>query len=894
MSEKYNNFKQLQTIELPVMGMDCADCTVHVQKSLRQLQGVENADVFLSAQKAVIHFDPDRVNYSEMRKAVEKEGYSVPLPTSPVQTLELPIKGMDCADCTVHVQKAISAIAGVESVRVLLSSEKAIIRLNPAQAQVTLPIIRRAVEAAGYSIPSEGEGGSNDPLSQNGAADQPITPKLPDYISSILTLLGLIFGAFVLILVVGEWLGLFETLTDQVPWPVGLGIVLVAGYPIFRNVIKAALRGRIISHTLMSLGAFAALAVGQWPTAVVVVFFMRVGEYAEKFTTERSRQALKNLTSMAPQVARVERNGIEQEVPIGQVLVGEVVVVRPGDKIPVDGLVVSGQATVEQAAITGESIPVEVEKSDRVFAATIARLGSLRVLTTHVGTDTTFGRAIKMVEEAEAHRSEVQLLADRFSTYYLPVVVAVAVISFLLTRNSLSSAAVLVVACSCSFALATPIAMLASIGAAAKRGLLVKGGKYLEVLARADVLLVDKTGTLTTGRPRITDIVPLKGQSSAEVLRIAAVVERYSEHPLAKAVLEAARNQHLILGEPQNFKSVPGMGVEALVDGQVFTVGNRRMNGVSPNLKEAEKLEEQGKTLLFMVQGEELVAILGAADTLRPEVPQSLAAARKLGIKRIELLTGDNERTGRAMANELGIDFKANLMPEDKIKIVKEYQQQGLRVVMVGDGVNDAPALAQADVGIAMGVLGTDVAMDAAHIALMQDDWRLVPEALDIAKRTMRVVKANFAFTVLYNIIGLSLAATGFLPMIVAAAAQSIPDFGILANSSRLLRFKPLKFEGIAGPGPEPVRAFQKTRVALLANQPSLSVSGSPSNLGGIRPLQPVPVIDTQEDSACECCNISSSAVKVIQPVKLKEPVVLAHKVKESKSQPEKRKAVLK
>src|SRR5439155_430121 len=326
---------------------------------------------------------------------------------------------------------------------------------------------------------------------------------------------------------------LFERITDFVPWYIGWGLVALSGYPIFWNVIKATLRRQIISHTLMSLGVVAALAVGQWPTAVVIVFFMRVGDYAEHFTTERSRQAVKRLTSLAPQTARVERNGGEQVVPIAEVAIGETVMVRPGESIPVDGDVLSGQATVNQAAITGESMPVEVTTGNQVFAATLAQLGSLRIRVTHVGADTTFGRVISMVEEAEAHRAPVQRIADRFSAYFLPVVATIAALTFLISRNPLSVASVLVVACSCSFALATPIAMLASIGAAASRGILIKGGKYLESLSHADVLLIDKTGTITTGQPQITDVIALAGHSQDEVLALAASADRGSEHPLA-------------------------------------------------------------------------------------------------------------------------------------------------------------------------------------------------------------------------------------------------------------------------------------------------------------------------------------------------------------------------
>jgi Cd2+/Zn2+-exporting ATPase/Cu+-exporting ATPase len=335
--------------------------------------------------------------------------------------------------------------------------------------------------------------------------------------------------------------------------------------------------------------------------------------------------------------------------------------------------------------------------------------------------------------------------------------------------------------------------MLASIGGGAKRGLLIKGGKYLELLARADVVLLDKTGTLTLGKPQVTDIVSLNGLGQREILQLAASAERYSEHPLAEAVRLAARQQQIPMIEPEYFESLPGMGVRAQVAEDRIAVGNRQMipeaaSLLAALLPAAIELERQGKTMLFLARNEALVGVIAAADTLRPEVPGALAKLRELGIRQIELLTGDNERTARPLAEAIGVSCRAGLLPEDKIAIVKEYQSKGHTVVMVGDGVNDAPALAQADVGIAMGAAGTDIAMEAAHIALMREDWTLVPEVLQIARRTMGVVKMNLGFTAVYNVIGIALAALGFLPPIFAAAAQSLPDLGILANSARLLR----------------------------------------------------------------------------------------------------------
>ncbi len=698
------------------------------------------------------------------------------------QTVEVPIQGMDCAECTLHVRRAIAGLPGVESVNVFLASEKAVVQLDPAQVDISS--ISQAVAGAGYSVPTP-------------TADQSPRQPLGDFTRRVLALFGLVFGAVLFIVVIGEWLGLFEILTQGIPWPIWLAVILIGGHPVFRKVVRATLKGQIISHTLMTLGVLAAIAVGEWATAAVVVFFMRVGDHAESFTTGRARRAVKDLAAMAPQTARVERDGHEYEVPVAEVDVGETVIVRPGENIPVDGEVFGGQAWVDQAAITGESMPVEVGPGARVYAATLAHQGGLKVRATHVGTDTTFGRVVKMVEEAEAHRGHVQRLADKFSAYYLPVVSGIAALTLLVRRDPSATAAVLVVACSCAFALATPIAMLASIGAGAKRGLLIKGGKYLESLAQADVLLIDKTGTITLGRPQITDILPLNGVSEEDLLGLVASAERYSEHPLAEAVRAAAQARQLPLAAPENFEAIPGRGVRARVDGTLITVGNRRLIPAASSLSAADKLETQGKTPLFVARDGELIGALAAADTPRPEVPAALDAVRRMGVRHIELLTGDNERAAAALVEEMcghtplsDLPYRADLLPEDKIAIVKAYQAQGHTVVMVGDGVNDAPALAQADVGIAMGAAGSDVAVEAAHVALMREDWALVPEVFRIARRTMRVVKLNIAFTTAYNLVGLTLAALGILPPILAAAAQSLPDLGILANSSRLLRQK--------------------------------------------------------------------------------------------------------
>lgn len=695
-----------------------------------------------------------------------------------IQTIEIPIAGMDCTECTQHVQHAISGVDGVKKVDVFLSSEKAIVQLNPSVAK--MDNIRIAVKNAGYSVASKEE----ETKTPNAA--------LADFSRRMFTAFGLAFGAVIIIVVLGEWLGLLDGLTQLIPFPVGVALVLLGGAPIFLNVIRATLNKQIIAHTLMSIGAIAALVVGEWTTAMVVIFFMYIGGYTERLTAEGARRAVKDLTAMAPQTARIEKDGAEKEIPISEVQLDDIVIVRPGEKIPVDGEVIAGHAAVDQSSVTGEAMPVEAGIGSQVRCATILKQGTLKVRTQAVGAQSMFGRVIKMVEEAEAHRADVQQFADKFSAYYLPVVASIATLTFLISRDPLATAAVLLVACSCTIALATPIAMLATIGMNAKHGVLIKGGKYIETLACADVLLIDKTGTLTLGKPVVTDIVvlpsPFRRGAGGEVmdehtlLSRAASADRYSEHPLADALRRSAHERGLLLSEITNFESHTGKGVQATVDGKKVFVG-KSAHAIP---EQAKEFEAQGKTVLYVSMDDSLAGFIAISDTLRNEVPDSLREAKRLGIKKIELLTGDNERTASFVAGALNISYLSGLMPEDKICIVKEYQAQGHIVVMVGDGINDAPALAQANVGIAMKA-GTDIAIEAAHITLLREDWTLIPQVIAAAQRTMRVVKGNLGFTAAYNIVGLALAAFGFLPPMLAAALQSIPDLGILGNSARLL-----------------------------------------------------------------------------------------------------------
>lgn len=687
---------------------------------------------------------------------------------------EIPVKGMDCAGCARNVKTALEKLDGVDKVEVLLSAEKA--RISSDTSLPDLSIIKKEVEKIGYRVPQENEESDSE-------------QDMKSMAQKSFRLFGLVFGSILLIVVAGEWLGLFQTMTNWIPFWAGALFVMVIGYPVLRQVVIAAGKGLVTPHALMALGALTALAAGEWVTAGIVVFFMRTGDYIESYTTDKARDSIRTLTRHAPQKAIVLRGGNEQEVPISQVNKGDHILVRPGGRIPVDGTVLEGQATVDQSPITGESMPVEMSPGSSVYATTIAQGGHLLLRADAIGKDSTFGKIISMVEEAEAHKGVVQRYADKFSAYYLPVVLGIALLTYFLSGDLMATVAVMVVACACAFALATPVALLATVGSNAREGVLIKGGKYIEELARADILLIDKTGTVTFGRPEISDIIPLNGCTKGELLILAASAEQYSEHPLGKAVVEAARQRHLALQKPDKFEELTGNGVRANLNGKTVTVGNERL--IKPEkstLQQIQAMKEEGKTVITVQRDNTLLGLLAAKDTERSEVGTALEHIRSLGINHIELLTGDNFETAHDLAKRLNIIFQAELLPENKIEIVKKYQSKGHIVVMVGDGINDAPALAQADVGIAMGTTGTDVAIETADITLMRDDWTLVPDLLRSARKTMKVIKWNFGFTTAYNIVGLSLAAFGFLPPVLAAAAQSLPDIGIMANSSRLLK----------------------------------------------------------------------------------------------------------
>ncbi len=746
-----------------------------------------------------------------------------------MKTIELKVDGLCCADCAVKVEKVLKAAKGVKDIKTLLTAEKAVVSYD--EAEVKPEEIVKRIEGIGHKaeISSEVRVRSLEVKTKRELAD---TLRF-----AFITSIGIIaLGEIGL-----EYFGFLEKGLELIPLPVTLIAILLGGYPIFKKAflgVKPLLppfnkggRGGVNVDSMMSVGIIGAAAIGEFTSSMLVVFFMNLAHYLEEFTVTRSRQTIKELIKLAPKTARIKVDGREIEIDASELRSGDIVAARPGEKIPVDGIVIKGSSSVNQASITGESMPIEKGIGDEVFAATLNENGYLEIRTTKVGEDTTLGKIIKLVEEAEAHKAPVQKFADRFTTYFLPSAVSFALLTYLISGRAIYAIAVLVAACPCAVGLATPLSVVASVGSSARRGLLIKGGLYLEALAKVDCVVMDKTGTVTFGRPEVTDVIPLthphpdplpkgegvrgkgRGEGEGDILRLAASIERHSEHAIASAIIEKAKKEGVEILEPEGFEYIVGKGITGRVEGKTIILGNQKLlkeKGITilkDIMTKAEELEKEGKTVLFLAipspsitptlsqrerergaRGEGVIGIIAVADVLRDEVPKAIEDLKKSGIKRLIILTGDNERVASKIADKLGItEYRANCLPQDKIKIIKDLQDDGHKVCMIGDGVNDAPALAQSNVGIAMGAAGTDVAIEAAHVALMRDDWSQVPHAIKVGRNTYKIIREGIALGISWDVITMGLASIGILSPVMAAALEELPTLVVAANASRLL-----------------------------------------------------------------------------------------------------------
>ncbi len=578
---------------------------------------------------------------------------------------------------------------------------------------------------------------------------------------------------------------------------------LFGGYLRFVSGFKDIFNRKITVNVFVTVALVATIAVGEFRAAAIVVFIMSVAGALETYTLDKTRRSIRNLLDLTPKMATVRRDGQEVVIPVNDIQVGDIVVVRPGGRIAVDGIVVSGESCVNQAPITGESMPVEKFKGGEVFGGTLNETGRLEIKTTKVGADTTLARIVHLVEQAQGTKAPIQNLADRFTVWFLPTVLVLAIISFLTSGDVRVAVSVLLVACPCAFAIATPTAVTAGISNMARRAVLIKGGVFLELAKKMDVLLVDKTGTFTLGKPTVVDIVSLDGMPEEEVLRLAAIAEKYSEHPLARSVMARAKECDITVPDPDEFNIEVGRGVTARLGNEKILVGKNKFlrdkgTHITDRIEKAiSEQTEQGRTTILVANDLKPVGLIAIADEIRPETPHAIASLKAMGIKEIIMLTGDHHKVAKAVAEEIGVDdFQAELLPEQKLQYVEKLQKQGKIVGMIGDGINDAPALALADVGIAMGAAGTDVAVETADVTLMNDDLSRVVNFVDMSKKVLLRIKLNIFFSIVYNIVGFILAGFGMLTPVLAVIFQEAGCITVVFSSTLLLWAKtgsPLK-----------------------------------------------------------------------------------------------------
>ncbi|MBM3294750.1 MAG: heavy metal translocating P-type ATPase [Candidatus Aminicenantes bacterium] len=814
-----------QRLDLPVTGMSCAGCAASVEKALAGLDGVDQADVNFAAGRATVLFAPRLVSAKDLVKTVRDAGYGVAAAEA-----DIPIEGIVCAGCVRTIEKALLAVKGVVEAAVNLGTGRAHVVYLPAE--VGLDELWAAVERAGYKV-------IRPPSPAGSASEGEVEPDIERLarereFRNLKTRfwIGLAASAVILLGSMGRGLPIIPPLFHNpfILWALATPVQFWIGARFYRGAWAALRHRRADMNTLVAVGTSAAyfysLAATAVPrlftsgglrpdvyfdTSAVIITLILFGRMLEARAKGRTSEAIKRLAGLQPRTARVVRGGVESDIPIKDVVPGDVIIVRPGERIPVDGLILRGYSAVDESMITGEGIPVEKKEGDTVIGATINKTGSFEFRATNVGKKTVLAQIIKLVEEAQGSKAPIQRLADVIAGFFVPVVIAVAVLTFAawmifgprpaLTMALLNFVAVMIIACPCALGLATPTAVMVGTGKGAENGILIRGGESLESAHKITTVVFDKTGTLTRGRPEVTDVVPAAGFSEDEILGLTAGAERTSEHPLAEAVLKKAAEKSLPLPESEDFKALEGLGLEARIDGRRVVVGNHKLmreRGLdSPELAaRAQVLSAEGKTPVYVAVDGRPAGLLAVADRLKDGAPAAVARLKSLGLD-VVMLTGDNRRTAEAVAREAGIDrFFAELLPADKVEKIRSLQKEGRRVAMVGDGINDAPALAQADVGIAIGS-GTDVALEAADITLVGDDLHGVARAFELSRRTIRTIKQNLFWAFIYNIIGIPVAAGLLYPFfgvllnpMIASAAMAFSSVSVVTNSLRLRRLK--------------------------------------------------------------------------------------------------------
>ena len=798
-------------------GMNCSACSNRVERGIKKLEGVKEANVNLTTETLTVDFDESKISFKDIEEKIENLGYKV---IKNIKTYTYKVQGMTCAVCASRVERITKKLEGVEDSIVNLNTEKLNITID--QDLVTYADIKRVVEKAGYKLIKEEEVRKDNKLSDK----DKLLRRL---------IFSCIFTIPLLIITMGHMVGMqVPNIIDPMQNPMNFAAfqiiltvpVMVVGYKFYFIGYKNLLKLSPNMDSLIAVGTTAAflyslfgmykIATGDdsyamhlyFEAAVTILTLITLGKYLEAISKGKTSEAIKKLMGLSPKTATIIREEKEIIIPIDEVIVGDIILVKPGEKLPVDGTVIEGVTSIDESMLTGESIPVEKGIGSKVIGASINKTGFIKYKATKVGKDTALAQIIKLVEDAQGSKAPIAKMADIISSYFVPTVIGLAIIAavlWLIAGQSLVFAltifiSVLVIACPCALGLATPTAIMVGTGKGAENGVLIKGGEALEITHKVDTIVFDKTGTITEGKPVVTDIIS-KEMNKEELLSIAASAEKGSEHPLGEAIIKFAEEKNIRLKEIKNFNAIPGQGIKVIIDEDVILLGNLKLmqkNSIEIGVlqEESDKLAEEGKTPMYIAINDSLEGIIAVADIVKSSSVEAIKSLHNMGIK-VAMITGDNKKTADAIAKQVGIDIVlSEVLPEDKSNEIKKFQEKNKKVAMVGDGINDAPALAQADVGIAIGS-GTDVAMESADIVLIKSDLMDVITAIKLSKATIRNIKQNLGWAFGYNILGIPVAmgvlhifGGPLLNPMIAAAAMSLSSVSVITNALRLKRFK--------------------------------------------------------------------------------------------------------
>ena len=809
----------MKSSSFKIEGMSCSACANRVERVVKKMNGVEEASVNFATETLLVKFDDAKIDAPKIEEAIVKAGYSV---RKDMRDYTFKVEGMSCSACANRVERITKKIDGVESANVNFATEKLTVRVDAEKVRYS--DIKLAVDKAGFKLIKE-----EDQIKEVSKKKDESKILLNRFIFS------LIFTVPLLIISMGHMVGMpLPSIIDPMKNPLNFALiqlvltipVMVAGYKFYKIGYKNLFKLSPNMDSLIAIGTSAAVAYGlfaiykilngethyamhlYFESAVVILTLITLGKYLEAVSKGKTSEAIKKLMGLAPKTATIIKNGKEVSIPIEEVIVGDIILVKPGEKLPVDGEIIEGSTSIDESMLTGESIPVEKNIGSTVIGASINKSGFIKYKATKVGKDTALAQIVKLVEEAQGTKAPIAKMADIIAAYFVPTVMALAIIAavgWLIAGESTVFAltifiSVLVIACPCALGLATPTAIMVGTGKGAENGVLIKGGEALETTYKIDTIVFDKTGTITEGKPKVTDII-CNGIKEEEVLVLAASAEKGSEHPLGEAIVKEAEDRSLEFKSLEHFKAVPGHGIEVTIEGKDILLGNKKLM-IENNINieslhvESDRLATEGKTPMYIAINNKLSGIIAVADTVKENSKAAIEELKKMNVN-VAMITGDNKKTAEAIAKSVGIDIVlAEVLPEDKANEVKKLQGQNRKVAMVGDGINDAPALVQADVGIAIGS-GTDVAIESADIVLMKSDLKDVVTAIRLSKATIKNIKENLFWAFGYNVLGIPVAmgvlhifGGPLLNPMIAAAAMSFSSVSVLLNALRLKKFK--------------------------------------------------------------------------------------------------------